>query len=272
MKNMMLVALVVLASGAAWAAEGKLGVDLDLTWASKVIWRGLDVGDNKAGFMPTASVDLWGTGFSAAIMGYWAGAESNGREAGIPTEKYVYMLAYANSINKGDSAQVDYNLTYSYHDYYAHNNSYNDFQDLALTLSLPKACAAGFVPRYTVAYNWSAWPGSTTGRLASLDEGFFHIVGLDYNFKVCDLPLTLSADATYNDGVFGNHRVRAANHTHGPDIKVDHDWSHITWGLRTAFKVGSGMFIPGIYYQTSMDDSVNKNDEFYTALSYKISF
>jgi hypothetical protein len=258
MKKMMLVTLLLVASGAAWAAEGKLGVDVDLTWASKVIWRGLDVGDNKAGFMPSVSFDLWGSGFSTKIMGYWAGAESNGAEGGLPTEKYEYSFSYANSLNKGDAAQVDYNLTYTYADYYVHNSSYNDYQDLALTLALPKACPAGFVPRYTVAYSWSGRPGPTTGWMNASEEGFVHIVGLDYNFKVGDQPFTLTADAIYNDGTYFD--------------SVDHDWSHIVWGARTMFKVGSGMLIPGIYYQTSMDDSVNRNDEFYTAISYKFSF
>ncbi|NLH15709.1 MAG: hypothetical protein GX455_03925 [Phycisphaerae bacterium] len=268
MKKMMLVVLAVVASGSVWAAEDKLGVDVDLTWLSKTIWRGIDVGDNKAAFMPSATFDLWGTGFSTSILGWWSGAESNGslvNGGGLPTEKYVYMLTYANSFNKGDAAQVDYNLTYSYNDYYTNPSWYNDYQDLALTVSLPKMCPAGFVPRYTVAYSWSGRPGPTPGFLGGTElsdaAGFFHMIGLDYNFKLCDQPFTLSADAVYNDGAFA---------IYGP--VSDHDWSHITWGLRTAFKVWNGMLIPGIYYQTSMDDSVNENDEFYTAISYKISF
>lgn len=271
MKKMMLVVLAVVASGSVWAAEDKLGVDVDLTWLSKTIWRGMDVGDNKAAFMPSATFDLWGTGFSTSILGWWSGAESNGTEWVLPTEKYVYMLTYANSFNKGDAAQVDYNLTYSYNDYYTNPSWWNDYQDLALTLSMPKIHCA-FVPRYTVAYSWSGRPGPTPGFLGGTDlsdaAGFFHIVGLDYNFKLADQPFTLSADATYNDGAFAFYQ----SPTTGSYVTSDHDWSHITWGLRTAFKVGPGTFIPGIYYQTSMDDSVNQNDEFYTAMSYKISF
>ncbi len=265
MKKILLISMAVLACGSVWAAEDKLGMDLDLTWVSKTIWRGMDVGDNKAGFMPSATFNLWGTGFSASILGWWSGAQSNGAEWPLPTEKYVYMLSYANSINKGDAVQVDYNLTYSYNDYYTNPSWWNDYQDLALTISLPKMCPAGFVPRYTAAYSWSGRPGPTPGFLGGTElsdaAGFFHIVGLDYNFKVCEQPFTLSADATYNDGAFAFYGNTS-----------DHDWSHITWGLRTAFKVGNGMLIPGIYYQTSMDDSVNMNDEFYTAVSYKISF
>jgi hypothetical protein len=263
MKKMMLVAIVLFAAGMTMAAEDKLGVDVDLVWASKVIYRGLDVGDNKAGFMPTATFDLWGTGFSTQIMGYWAGAESSGAEWFLPTEKYEYRLAYANSFNKGDAAQVDYNLTYTYADYYANPSWWNDYHDLALTLSMPKITDC-LVPRYTFAYTWSGRPGPTGGFLGGSTDsgaGFFHIVGVDYNFKVVDQPMTFSVDATYNDGAFA---------IYGP--VSDHDWSHITWGLRTAFKVAGGTFIPGIYYQTSMDDSVNRNDEFYTAMMYKFSF
>jgi hypothetical protein len=258
MKKMMLVALVALASGAVWAAEDKLGVDVDLTWLSKTIWRGMDVGDNKAAFQPSVNFDLWGSGFSAGVLGWWNGADTNGAEFGLPTEKYVYMFTYANSFNKGDTAQVDFNLTYNYHDYYTQASDLFDYQDLALTLSLPKAFG-DLVPRYTYAYTWSGRLGPTPGALGTElagGAGFYHIVGLDYNFKLADQPMTFCADATYNDGTFG----------------ADHEWSHITWGLRTAFKIGPGTFVPGIYYQTSMDDSVNQNDEFYTALSYKFSF
>jgi len=261
MKKLMLAALLLVASGAAWAAEGKLGVDVDLTWASKFIWRGIDMGDNKAAFQPSVNFDLWGSGFSTKIMGSWLEGPTNGAEEDQPTELFQYSLAYANSFNKGDAAQVDYALTYTYWDFYGHNSSYGDFQDLAATISLPKLCPAGFVPHYTIAYSWSGRPGPTPGAFGqslSGPAGFVHIVGLDYNFKLSDQPLTLSANAIYNDGTYGDN--------------VDHDWAAVVWGASTSFKVGSGSFVPAIYYQTSMDDSVNKNDELWTTLSYKLSF
>lgn len=261
MKKMMLVALLLVASGAAWAAEGKLGTEVDLTWASKFIWRGIDVGDNKAAFQPSVNFDLWGSGFSTKVWGTWLGSETNGLEGSVPTEKLEYSLTYANSLNKGDAAQVDYSLTYTYADYYTHASSAFDYQDLAATIALPKICSAGFVPHYTIAYSWSGRPGPTPGYLTGRHDdaaGFVHIFGTDYNFKLCEQPMTFSANAVYNDGTYGDN--------------VDHDWSHIVWGLSTSFKVGSGSFVPAIYYQTSMEDTVNPNDEFWTTLSYKFSF
>lgn len=269
MKKMMLVALLLVASGAAWAAEGKLGVDVDLAWASKYIWRGLDLADNKAAFQPSVNFDLWGSGFSAKIWGSWAGGPTNGAEAAQQTELLEYSLTYANGFNKGDAMQVDYALTYTYFDYYTTSSSDNDFQDLALSMAMPKVFGeSGFVPNYTVAYSWAGRPGPTpganfgAGNFNGSNEaaGFVHIVGLDYNVKLCELPVTFSAAAVYNDGTYGDN--------------VDHDWSHYVWGMSTSFKcpITGAKVTPGIYYQTSVEDTVNENDELWTTLSYKFSF
>ncbi len=261
MKKMMLVALLLVASGAAWAAEGKLGVDVDIAWASKYIWRGLDLGDNKAAFQPSVNFDLWGSGFSTKVWGTWLGGPTNGAEAEAPTEKLEYSLTYANSVSKGDAMQLDYALTYTYADYYTTASEDFDYQDLALAMAWPKVFGeSGFVPKYTIAYSWSGRPGPTTGWLTSGAEGFVHMPELDYNFKVCDLPMTASATAIFNDGTYGEG--------------VDHDWAAIVWGLTTNFKcpVTGAKVTPGVYYQTSMEDTVNENDEFWTTLSYKFSF
>jgi len=66
--------------------------------------------------------------------------------------------------------------------------------------------------------------------------------------------LRLSADAVYNGSVGGRD--------------VDHDWSHVNWGCQTTVPVGENTsFTPGIVYQTTMDKSVNANDEWYFFLS-----
>lgn len=263
MKKAMLVAMVLFAAGMTMAAEGKLGTDVDIAWASKYIWRGLDLGDNKAAFQPSVNFDLWGTGFSTKVWGSWLGSETNGAEGALQTELLNYSLTYAISLMKGDAMQTDYALTYTYFDYYTTSSEDNDFQDIAATISMPKLCPAGFVPRYTAAYSWSGRPGPTPGALTGRSNnaaGFVHVVGLDYNFQICEQAMTLSADAVYNDGTYGDN--------------VDHDWSHIVWGLSTSFKcpMTGAKLTPGVYYQTSMEDTVNPNDELWTTLSYKLSF
>ncbi|MCH7557953.1 MAG: hypothetical protein IIB56_10910, partial [Planctomycetes bacterium] len=44
------------------AVDAKLGVDVDVTWVSKYLWRGYDLLDDKAAFQPSVNVDLYGTG------------------------------------------------------------------------------------------------------------------------------------------------------------------------------------------------------------------
>ena len=74
-----------------------------------------------------------------------------------------------------------------------------------------------------------------------------------------DQVVNLSVNAVYNAGTYGK--------------AVDHDWSHIVWGASTAIPVAQNLtFTPGIYYQTSMEDSVNKSDEYWTSLSLTYTF
>ena len=106
---------------------------------------------------------------------------------------------------------------------------------------------------------WSARHGGA----AAHNGGPIHDLGFDYNWNLkClpDLPLKFTADAVYNDG------------TGGPN--VDHDWSHLLWGLSTHFKcpLTGATITPGIWFQNSMDKSVNNEDELWGGLSYTLMF
>ena len=103
--------------------------------------------------------------------------------------------------------------------------------------------------------------------------GFIHVLGLGYDFTVPgflpDAPeqtLSFTWDVTYNDGTGSGLGAFPT----GSD--VDHDWSHMLWGVSTAIECYPGTFTPALYYQTSMDDSVNDEDEFWVGLSYTVSF
>ncbi len=76
-----------------------------------------------------------------------------------------------------------------------------------------------------------------------------------------DMPehiITLMTDLTYNDG------YAAAD--------ADHDWSHATFGASTDMTVNDMTFTPALYWQASMDDSVNDEDELYATLTMSFSF
>ncbi|MBN1818787.1 MAG: hypothetical protein JW828_15605 [Sedimentisphaerales bacterium] len=258
--GMLFVMLAGMATAQQTATTDEMGVTVDLTWVSKYIWRGLDLGDNKAAFQPSVDFDLWGSGFSAKIWGTWLGGPTNGAETLNPTEKLEYSLTYVNRINEGDAWQTDYAVTYTYADYYTTSSSDFDYQDLAASFAWPMVLGNGWVPHYTLAYSWSGRPGPTTGWLTTGAEGFVHMPGLDYNFNAYELPMIFSMNAVFNDGTYSQ--------------AVDHDWAAIVWGLSTSFQCPftGAKITPAIYYQTSMDDSVNENDEFWTGLSYTMKF
>ncbi|MHC4216067.1 MAG: hypothetical protein ACYSWP_22165 [Planctomycetota bacterium] len=127
-------------------------------------------------------------------------------------------------------------------------------------LSWPELLSCGLVPSYTLAYCSPAGTGYDNRKSA----GFLHIVGLGYSLNVPQLPnpISLSADVTYRDG--------AGCTTASPK---DHDWSHATLGASTKFKISENVsFVPGLYHQISMDDSVNERDISYFQLSLKGKF
>lgn len=106
---------------------------------------------------------------------------------------------------------------------------------------------------------WAAQGGGASNDLG----GFIHVFGTSYDFEVAELkkPLSFSCDLTYND----NAGLAAGT--------VDHDFSHMTFGLSTSFDCPTGGAItPAIYFQKSFDDSVNTEDELWVGISYAINF
>ena len=229
----------------------QLGVSLDATWVSKYIWRGQDLYDDHAAFQPSINFDLYGTGLS---LNFWASYAGSGgfRDA----EEFDYSVAYRSSLFEGECRQIDYAVSWLYYDVYDAPTRDNDSQEFLLDLSWPEVFSAGLVPCYTLSY---LTPARSGGGVADIG-GYAHIMGFSYGLEVDGLKddLSFSWDITYNDG-------------QGADF--DHDWSHITWGLSSTFgDAFGGTFTPAIYYQTTMDKSVNDEDEFWVGLSYGFNF
>jgi hypothetical protein len=114
------------------------------------------------------------------------------------------------------------------------------------------------------------WPAEG-GAVLNDNGGWLHILGIGYDLTVPELVpelpeqvLHLSANLVYNDGVGG---------AYVPNGSVDHDWSHFVFGASTDFDLGNNLaFCPGLYYQASMEDTVNSNDETWVSLSLKYKF
>jgi len=272
-KGMIVVTVMMLFSmaGVGHAVEteyGELGIDVDVTWVSKYIFRGIDKLDDKAAFQPSINLDLFDTGLSFNVWSSFAGASKNaGRVSTVDAEEWRYALTYAGSVLDGEQYKTNYAVSWVYYDYPDMASKDADSQEFNLALSLPDICPAGIVPSYTVIYNWPAegggnLPGPANHRATA---GYIHVFGLGYDLTVPgilpDNPeqvLSLSAAVVYNDGTYGEG--------------VDHDWSHILWGVSTSIELPYGSLTPAVYYQNSMEDSVNNQDEFWVGISYGFSF
>ncbi len=100
---------------------------------------------------------------------------------------------------------------------------------------------------------------SRSGEAGGLRTRSSILLGYDLTVPELSNPLHLSAEIVYRDGLGGPTK--------------DHDWSHATFGIATNFKLNDRLsFVPGLYYQESMDDSVCKRDVIYCKLSLKYRF
>lgn len=239
------------------AAGDRLGVTLDFTYASRYIWRGFDLyRSNDSAIQPSIDVDLYGTGFGFKI--WYSAATESGHEN---LERIEYTVYYGNTVFGGETYATDYKVGWTYFSHPDNPSKALDAQEFFGSFSWPNILPYGVVPSYTVIKMWPAVDHSLAAD-AYTDSGWFHIFGLDYDWTVPQLDnrvLSLSMDMVYNDG------AGAAN--------VDHDWSHVVFGISTGFTITDNLtFTPAFYFQKSMDDSVNTSDEYWTTLSLAYTF
>jgi uncharacterized protein (TIGR02001 family) len=264
MRKGILLAVVILlsVSGLAGAEEGELGVTLDVTYVSRYIWRGIDLyANDHSAIQPSIDLDLWGSGFGVKV---WD-SMSNGGGSYVDSEEMDIIIYYGSSLLEGDALQTDYTLGWMYYSYPdapkqisgSTGRGGRDAEEIFASFSWPNICPAGIVPSYTYIYMWPAEGGSNSAFRKC--DGSIHVFGLGYDVDVEGQPVNLSVAATYNDGTY----LRT----------VKHDWSHIVWGISSAFPVAENLtFTPGFYYQTSMEDTVNTEDEYWTSLSLTYKF
>lgn len=267
-KGILLITVILLSTaGLVHAQEGQLSGTLDITYLSKYIWRGFDMyAQNHSAIQPSIDLDLYGTGFGINIL------MSRANGSGFENSEWMPItLYYKNSALKGETYATDYKVGWV--DYYYPDEPRNaaDLQEFFAALAWPEICPAGIVPSYTIAV---IWPSKRNSGVRDCG-GWVHILGLNYAWTVPGLTpeipeqvLNLHAELVYNDGAGpGNTREGFTGAT------VDHDWSHAVFSVTTDFDLGNNLtFTPGAYYQASMDDSVNDDDETWVSLSMKYKF
>jgi len=258
-KVVLVVGMLLSVAGLAKAQDEQLGVTLDVTYVSSYIWRGFDKygpGSHSA-IQPSIDVDLYGTGFG--VKTWMSRANSSGYEN---QEEWNYTVYYSSSLFEDVSYATDYTISYIYYDYPDQPDNVADMQEINVAFSWPKICPAGIVPSYSII---NMWP-SEGGGASNNNGGWIHVFGLGYDLALPGILsdtdqqlVSLSCGLVYNDGTGGG--------------SVDHDWSHMVFGASTGFEVADNLtFTPGIYYQASMDDSVNTEDETWVSLSMTYKF
>jgi hypothetical protein len=262
MKSNIFGAVVVLLSmtGVICAQGGELSGTLDVTYASAYIWRGIDMdrgGHGEGVIQPSLTLDLYGTGLGLNV--FWSRANTDRFENNEELDTTVF---YSTSLFEYETYATNCTVGWVYYDYPDMPSNRSDQQEAFASFSWPEICPEGLVPSYTVIH---MWPSESKTIIQDV-SGWAHVFGLGYDLPVegilPDVPeqiLHLSMAVVYNEG------MAAAN--------VDHDWSHAVFGVTTDFDLGNDMTLtPGVYYQSSWEDSVNTSDEFWGTVSVKYSF
>jgi hypothetical protein len=276
MKERILVSTVILlaVAGMTQAQEGELHGVIDLTYQTKYIWRGFDIYGDKSAIQPSVDLDLFGTGLGISITGHRA--NSGGFEN---AERWDYMLYYDYSVFKDKIYATQARFAWAYYNYPDHpekgtmGEPWASLQEIQSILSWPKILPIeGLVPSYVRAFSWPSKSGSFSGSKSpggGTATGIVHIFMLDYDLPIQgllpDIPeqtLHLHSEVVYNDGVSSTGVT-----------DVDHDWSHAVFGVSTKFDLSDNLTLtPGLYHQSSWEDTVNSSDETWFSLSMAYKF
>jgi hypothetical protein len=256
-REILLLSVLVLVMGVSVSQgqeteKGKLGVTLDVTYMSKWMSKGKEGYGQQGGLFKTIDLDFWGTGFGAAVTHQEATASG-----WVNKERFNYKVYYGNNLFEHEAYKTKYKINWIYKNYPDQPRNAKNSQEWKFVLSWPELLPGGLIPKYTAHYEYPA--GSNYDNRAI--TGWIHRFGLGYKLSVPELtePLNLSAEIAYRDGSGGG--------------AVDHDWSHAIFGISTKFKINDNLsFVPGLYHQISMDDSVCKRDVTYCVLSMKYKF
>lgn len=236
-----------------------------ITWASRYITDGFNVGGDHPVWQPTAKLE---TPVPGVALKFWASLqEDRGRRQ---FDEYDYMLCYSRDVLSGSVAALN---IHGYVDYWSYPNDAfaqdkfgNDMASRAKAgqkyhagvsaLNLLPLAGSHLVPSYNY-YYWNP------NRFDTFENGGRHEFVLQYGH---DIPTFIpgakkqSADVTgavsYHDGVFGKGT----------------GWSYSTAGVATSADLLGGTYSLGLNYQWSYDATIDDEDEYWATLSAQYKF
>lgn len=237
---------------------------VDVTAQSKYVWRGFDWFNSRAATQLTAGVDLPEIGTGFLVSGHMAmgrGYESR--------ERWDYSFYYRNTLATGELYETRYRLGWVYYNHPALPARQNDLQEGYGVVSFPKITGVkGLIPSYVLIKMWPAQGGGLVNT-AGYADGWMHVINLDYVFSVPgalpELPeqvVKLHSEITYNDGL---------NPVDG--VPVEAGFSHVVVGGSTDYELGYGFSLtPAVFYQVSLEDTVNPEDQLWGTLGLRYQF
>jgi hypothetical protein len=265
-KGAILVSVAVLlgATALAQAQEGELHGYVGATYQTQFVWRGFSVFGTQPALQPEVDLDLYGTGFGLNVQGHIPL-----KSGYVNFERWDYKPYYRNRIFEGEDYVTNYMLAYMYFNYPDHPTkgtgasvatNVADKQEVHAVFSWPEILPGGLVPSYAVIRTWPSRSGSWNGSRAlggGTASAWGHVFMLDYAWTVPGLMpetpeqvVNLHGELVYNDGF------------HPLGVDVDNDWSHVLFGASTDFDLGYNVFFtPGVYYQISMESTVNPSGD-----------
>jgi hypothetical protein len=243
------------------------------SWDSQYIWRGFNVFNNNvihgnSAINALVDLNLFDTGFGVSAVGHQSLSDALGE-----LQRWDGTVYYQNGLFTGESYATNFRLGYVY--YYYPKDNFGLTQDLMeghVVLSWPSLLPVkGLQPSYAFAYMRPGmkhdWLDPSFGDNST---GMFHIAMLDYAFTVPallasmdDQAIKLHSELVYNTGVspFGT--------------QVKSGFSDAVVGASTDFAFGANRNIiltPSVYYQFSIEETVNPDNEFWAGISLKYAF
>jgi len=243
--------ILMLVVSLAGAEEKELGVNLDLTYTSKWMSKGIEAYGQKGGLFKTIDFDFWGTGLGVEVT--HRSATSSGY---VNSERFDYRPYFKGILFQDATYQTNFNISTGYENYIRHPQRLaNTTWEWIFAFSWPNLLGGKIVPSYIAHYEY---PDGSNQAFRNL-TGWVHrfILGYDMDCPELQAPLHLSSELAYYDGLAG--RVS--------------DWAYATFGVSTKIDINKNTaFVPGVYHQVSMDDSICKRDVTYAMLSMKYKF
>jgi len=231
-----LVALVT----AARAEQGQLGATLSLEYRSKWLSKGAEAYKQQGAFFKTLDLDFYGTGLGLKVT------HRNATASGyVDKQRFDYRPYYKGTLFEDSSYATNFNISAGYEHYPGlGREKANTTWEWIFAFSWPKLLPQGLTPSYIAHYEYPAGSNYRYGYI----NGWVHRFRLTYDLDSPELaqPLRLISEVAYTDGLGG----------------ASSDWSYAVFGISTDLKLNDRtVFVPGVYQQISMEDSVAKRKD-----------